>query len=108
MNDAPSVALSASNDLAADEGDQVTYAFTVSDIDSTSFVYAIGSPDCGANGSVVGTPDITGFSGSFVCDFPDGDATSTVSVQVADDGGAPRATPTRSSSTSPTWRRPSP
>ena len=90
VNDAPPSRCRPANDLAADEGDQVTYAFTVSDVDSSSFDLRHRLTRLRqrmARWSARRT--ITGFGGSFVCEFPDGDATSTVSVQVADDGRPP-------------------
>jgi putative hemolysin len=85
-NVAPTVSLSAGNDLSVTEGTQHTYSFSVSDpgIDTFSVV----SVSCGANGSQVGTTTTTTSGGSLVCSFPDGPASSTVSVQVKDSDNA--------------------
>ena len=90
VNDAPVVTLS--GDALVNEGDTKTYSFTTSDVDSSSFSFASGSPSCGTGGTlVVGSPTIdssTG-AGSFQCTFPDGPASPTVSVTVSDgDGGS--------------------
>ena len=81
VNDAPIVTLSGPS--AANEGDLKSYTFSTSDIDSSTF--SLVSESCGANGTLSNasfTP-ATG-AGSFDCTFPDGPASSTVSVQVAD------------------------
>ncbi len=74
--------LSAANDLSVNEGTQHTYSFSVPDpgVDTFSVV----AVSCGANGSQVGSTTTTASGGSFVCSFPDGPKTSTVSVQVKD------------------------
>ena len=87
-NVAPTVTLAAGNDLSVDEGSQHTYSFTTSDPGEDDF--ALLSTDCGLNGTQVGldTFNTTTGAGSFVCSFPDGPASSTVSVQVEDSDGA--------------------
>jgi hypothetical protein len=60
-----------------DEGTIQTFNYTVSDPDSIPTV----ERSCGSNAQLVGQPR----PGSFECAFPDGPATSTVSVR-ADDG----------------------
>ena len=82
VNDAPVVTLSAANDLTVNEGTNHTYSFTVSDAGGDTFTVV--SVSCGANGTQVGTTTTTASGGSFVCTFPDGPASSTVSVQVKD------------------------
>ena len=86
-NVAPVVTLSAANDLSVDEGSQRTYSFSTTDAGTDEF--ALLSTDCGANGNQVGTAafDTTTGAGSFVCSFPDGPASSSVSVQVEDSDG---------------------
>ena len=75
-NVAPVVELAGAD--SADEGDTKTYTYTVSDAggDSTTVVES-----CGVNG----TRTDTAAADSFDCTFPDGPASSTVSV-TADDG----------------------
>jgi hypothetical protein len=86
-NTAPSVAF-ASPPTSATEGDVKTFDFTITDPDAgETFSYAANSPNCGALGSVSGTPVITGTQGSFSCAFPDGlnpATSSNVTVQVSD------------------------
>ncbi len=87
-NVAPTVTLSGANDLSVNEGTSHTYSFTTSDPGEDDF--ALLSTDCGLNGSQVGLATfntVTG-AGSFVCSFPDGPASSNVSVQVEDSDGA--------------------
>ena len=93
VNDNPVVTLSASNDLTVSEGTQHTYAFSVSDVDSNSFTVVAVS--CGANGSQVGATSTTASGGSFDCRFPDGPASSAVSVQVTDSDNANSNTATQ-------------
>ena len=90
---APTVTLSAANDLTVDEGSQHTYSFTVSDPGDDTF--SVVSVSCGINGSQVGTTTMTATGGSFVCSFPDGPANSTVSVQVKDSDNANSNTATQ-------------
>src|SRR4029079_17697016 len=82
----PTVTLSAGNDLFVNEGTQHTYLFTVTD--SPGDAFTVVSTSCGANGSQVGSAITTPTGGSFVCSFPDGPASSTVSVQVKDSANA--------------------
>ena len=84
-NVAPIVTLT--GDATVDEGESRTYSFTVSDPGADTFV--LGATVCGSGGNQVGTDTFnpaTG-AGSFVCEFPDGPATPTVSVTVSDDDG---------------------
>jgi hypothetical protein len=87
-NVAPTVALSAGNDLAVNEGAaEHTYSYTISDpgADTVSSV----TTSCGANGAkVAGSDTNTNTSGSFKCTFADGPASSTVSAQATDSDGA--------------------
>jgi hypothetical protein len=78
VNDAPVVHLS--GDSAASEGSTHSYTYTVTDVDDSS---AAVTEDCGDHGQRIDTPA----SNSFDCTFPDGPASSTVSV-TADDGHA--------------------
>ncbi len=94
-NVAPTVTLSGANDLSVDEGTNHTYSFTTSDPGEDDF--ALLSTDCGANGTQVGlaTFSTSTGAGSFVCHFPDGPASSIVSVQVEDSDGADSNTATQ-------------
>ena len=87
-NVAPTVTLSAGNDLSVNEGTSHTYSFTTSDPGADSFMLC--ATECGANGTQVGadTFNTTTGAGSFVCSFADGPASSTVSVQVKDSDDA--------------------
>ena len=94
VNDVPVVTLSAANDQAVDEGSSHTYSFSVSD-DDAGDTFTVVSVSCGLNGSQVGTTATTASGGSFVCSFPDGLASSTVSVQVKDSTNALSTTATQ-------------
>ena len=83
VNDAPVIAFT-SGDTTANEGQTKTYAFSITDPDSSSFTYDAGYPNCGTGGTLVGTPTIGSSSGSFDCTFPDGPASSTVAVRIRD------------------------
>ena len=78
-NVAPTVTLT--GDAAADEGSTHTYTYTVSDPGDDPNPVIVES--CGANGTYTDTAAVN----SFECTFPDGPASSTVSV-TADDGDA--------------------
>jgi len=84
-NVAPTVTLTGPN--SADEGDTNSYSFTSSDPGDDTF--SLVNQSCGANGILSNSSfDSTAGAGAFDCTFPDGPASSTVSVQVADsDGG---------------------
>ena len=71
----------------SNEGTSHTYNFTVSDVDAGA-TFTVVSASCGANGTQVGTTTTTASGGSFVCSFPDGPASSIVSVQVKDNANA--------------------
>ena len=94
-NVAPTVTLSAGNHLAVNEGSQHTYSFTTSDPGDDTF--SVVSVSCGGNGSQVGSTTFNSATGagSFVCTFPDGPNTSTVSVQVKDSDNANSNTATQ-------------
>jgi uncharacterized repeat protein (TIGR01451 family) len=80
----PAVRLSGANDTTVDEGPGAhTYAFTVSDPGEDT----IGAPatSCGTAGTKVAGSDT---ATSFACVFPDGPASSTVSVSATDSDGA--------------------
>ena len=86
-NAAPTIALTGDN--TANEGQTKTYSFSVSTDSGATSPYSVVSQSCGANG----TPSNPVFNsatgaGSFDCTFPDGPASSTVSVQIADSGSA--------------------
>src|SRR6185295_20421137 len=72
--------------LTVNEGTtQHTYNYTVTDAGVDTF--SVVSTSCGANGTP-GTTTTTASGGSFVCTFPDGPASSVVSVQVKDSDNA--------------------
>ena len=79
-NVAPTVTLT--GDAAADEGSTHTYTYTVSDPGDDPTCRSSWT-SCGANGTYTDTAAVN----SFECTFPDGPASSTVSV-TADDGDA--------------------
>ena len=83
-NVAPTVTLA--GDSAANEGQTKHYTFTTSDPAPDTF--SLVSESCGANGtlSTAAFDGNTG-TGSFDCTFPNGPASSDVSVQVADQYG---------------------
>jgi hypothetical protein len=84
LNVAPTVSLTGAR--VADEGDTVSYSYTVSDPGADTF--ALDDESCGAQGVLSGsTFDGATGAGSFVCTFPDGPATTEVSVTVRDDDG---------------------
>ena len=88
VNDAPAVTLSQGNLLAVDEGSRHTYAFTVVDVDEGDS-FTVTATGCGPYGAVMPDSLVTGpTGGSFDCRFPDGPASSEVSIQVADVDGA--------------------
>ena len=84
-NGSPTIVWTASP-ASANEGDTKSYAFSITDPDSTSWSFAAGFPSCGAGGTLSGTPSIDSAArtGTFDCRFPNGPATSTVSAQVSD------------------------
>src|SRR5439155_10133666 len=92
-NSAPTVTLSAGNELTVAEGSTKTYSYTISDpgADSVSSV----DTSCGANGSKSNDTH-TNSAGSFDCSFPDGPAASTVSAQATDSDGDTGNTDTQS------------
>ena len=71
---------------SANEGDLETYQLSITDPDSTSWLFASGYPSCGSAGSLSGAPSIdsSAKTGTFTCGFPNGPATSTVTVAVSD------------------------
>ena len=75
---------------SANEGDQETYSFSITDPDSTSWSFGAGYPSCGSAGTLSGAPSIdsSAKTGTFTCSFPNGPATSTVGVAVSDGGSA--------------------
>src|SRR5256714_6904362 len=82
-NVAPTVTLSAANDLSVNEGSTHTYSYSISDpgVDTVDHV----TTSCGLNGTKVALSDTNNdTSGSFQCSFPDGDATSIVSASATD------------------------
>jgi CarboxypepD_reg-like domain/PKD domain len=74
-NVAPTVVLS--GDTSANEGQTKTYTYTVNDPGQDTFTT---NESCGANGNYTDTAA----ANSFECTFPDGPATSTVSVSAND------------------------
>ena len=90
-NVAPTVTLAATNDLTVDEGPAAhTYEFTATDPgDDTTTVT---ETSCGSAGAKVAGSDT---ATSFACRFPDGPASSTVRVVVADSDGTSSAPATQ-------------
>ena len=87
VNDIPTVSLDGAAN--ADEGETKAYSFTADDPDPGGFTVNGGFPDCGAGGNLVaGSLTTTATGGDFRCRFPDGPASPSVRVQVADTGGA--------------------
>jgi hypothetical protein len=78
-NVAPTVTLSGA--ATADEGDTKTYTYTVSDPGNDTYT---AEENCGTNG----TRTDTAAADSFDCTFPDGPATTDVTVKVTDSDGA--------------------
>jgi hypothetical protein len=75
---------------AANEGDILTYSFSITDAVADSHTFVAAYPDCGA-GNVVSdaTIDNTANTGSFKCSFPDGlipAEASAIKVKVQDSG----------------------
>ena len=68
---------------SVNEGTSHTYSFTTTDPGADTFT--LDATECGTGGTQVGadTFDPTTGAGSFVCSFPDGPATPTVSVTSA-------------------------
>ncbi|MGE5376114.1 MAG: Ig-like domain-containing protein [Bacteroidota bacterium] len=84
-NVAPMVTLSPMN--TANEGETKNYTFTSTDPGADTF--ALVSESCGDNGTLSNAIfDTATGAGSFDCTFPDGPATSTVSVRVKDSDNA--------------------
>ncbi len=95
INDAPEVSFTAGA-TNANEGQTKTYTFSVSDPDAGDS-WSLVSTSCGANGSsVANSLATTASGGSFDCTFPDGPASSTVSIQVKDSDNANSNTAERS------------
>ena len=93
-NVAPTVTLSAGNDLSVNEGTTHTYSFTITDPGADTFMLGAvraAAPTAPRSGRHVNTDH---GAGSFVCTFPDGPA-STVSVTVKDSDGAASNTDTQ-------------
>src|SRR5207247_4960258 len=78
-NVAPTVALSAANDLSVDEGSQHTYSFSVSDPGVDTFT--VESVSCGLNGVQVGTTTTTDRKGTRVSCIQDWPSYATFSVK---------------------------
>ena len=86
-NVAPVVTLSGSS--SANEGETKSYDFTTSDPGDDDFPLASLIQSCGANGTLSAAVFNTGSgTGSFDCTYPDGPASSTVSVELDDSDGA--------------------
>ena len=82
VDDPPTIAFTGGA-TSRNEGESDTYTFSITDVDSTSFTFALGYPTCGTGGSV-SSPNLGSSSGSFVCTFADGPASPVVSVQIRD------------------------
>ena len=83
-NVAPTASLT--GPASVDEGQTEPYGFEVSDPGNDTFGFSPGFPACGENGSLEGSPSFG--DGAFQCSFPDGQATTTVGVRVADSDNA--------------------
>ena len=86
-NVAPTVTLAAGNDLSVNEGTKHTYAFTVTDPGADTLLsrrHQLWRGTVRRSGPTA----TTATGGSFVCSFPDGDASIDVSVQVKDSDDA--------------------
>jgi uncharacterized delta-60 repeat protein len=84
-NVAPAVSLTGAD--TANEGDTVRYSYTVGD-PGTADTFSLISKSCGVGGVLSNsTFDPNTGAGGFDCSFPDGPATTTVSVTVSDDDG---------------------
>ncbi len=92
-NVAPAVVLDAANDLTADEGSTLAYAFSISD-PGTDTVTTV-TVSCGPNGSQVGIASFSDTAGSFACTFADGPNSSTISASATDSDGATGAAHTQ-------------
>ncbi|GIU97280.1 MAG: hypothetical protein KatS3mg013_1083 [Actinomycetota bacterium] len=85
VNDPPVVSsISGPNPVDESTSADRTYTFTITDPDSSVFTFMSGYPACGVNGSLQGTPSITGGNGSFDCKFSDGQAQTILAVKVTD------------------------
>jgi hypothetical protein len=93
-NVAPTVKLSASNDLSANEGTTHTYSYSISDPGQDT-VQSV-QTDCGTGGTkVAGSDHNTDAAGSFQCAFPDGPASSDVTASATDSDNATGAKDTQ-------------
>ena len=81
----PVVSLSGPSNVPS--GSTRNYSFSVTDPDAGA-TFTVTSVSCGANGTQVGATTTTAAGGSFSCAFS-GDVTTTLSVQVTDNAGAP-------------------
>jgi hypothetical protein len=94
-NVAPTVTLSAANDLSVGEGSTHTYSYDISDRGRDT-VQSV-STSCGDDATkVAGSDEHTDTRGSFECSFPDGPASSTVSARATDSDGDEGAADTQS------------
>jgi large repetitive protein len=92
-NVAPTVVLT--GPINANEGETQSYNFSVTDPGADTFTVAAAFPDCGTGGSLVaGSLSVNTSGGSFDCLLPDGPASTTISIQVADSDGASSNTST--------------
>ncbi|HKY47591.1 MAG TPA: PKD domain-containing protein [Acidimicrobiia bacterium] len=91
-NTAPTVAFTTTH-TTANEGDTKTFAFAITDTPADTHSFVTGFPDCGTGNTLVNASiDGSADTGTFQCLFPDGDVpavTSTVGVQIEDQGGLP-------------------
>ncbi len=81
-NVAPSVQLSGPGTVNEDKNGSEIYNFATTDPGDDAFT--VDTASCGANGT-----KLSDTSSTIVCSFPDGPATSNVSVSATDDDGAP-------------------
>ncbi|MCI0857262.1 MAG: prepilin-type N-terminal cleavage/methylation domain-containing protein [Chloroflexi bacterium] len=85
-NVAPTILFTTAPDNVS-EGQTVTYIFSYNDPGNDDFTAVPTFPGCGTFGVLVGSLSKDATGGSFDCFFPDGPATTTVSMQVKDTDG---------------------
>src|SRR5207247_99293 len=94
-NVAPTVTLSAGNDLSVAEGSTHSYSYTISDPGQDT-VASVSTSCSGTGSKASGSDSFTNTSGSFQCAFADGPNSSTVSAAATDSDGATGAADTQS------------
>jgi Big-like domain-containing protein/HYDIN/CFA65/VesB family protein len=96
VNDPPVTSISGGPAIVnEDNTTAVTYTFTVTDVDSSSFTVVAGYPLCNDSGPVATNLVLTASGGTFDCLFADGPADQTLSIQVDDGDGAQSSVATK-------------